>query len=62
MGGLRLATATSITACMALKVERREREREREREKMIRAMHEGHSLPELFDREKYDLVENLKSL
>jgi hypothetical protein len=29
VGGLRLATATSFTACMALKVVERERERER---------------------------------
>src|ERR1700751_1885534 len=37
--GLRLATATAITACTALKIERQE---------MIRVMHEEHSFSELF--------------
>jgi CRP-like cAMP-binding protein len=38
-GGLRLATATAITACIALKIERRE---------MIRVIHEEHSFSDLF--------------
>lgn len=37
--GLRMATATAITACTALKVERQE---------MIRVMHEEHSFSDLF--------------
>ena len=37
--GLRLATATAITACVALKIER---------EEMIRVMHEEHSFSDLF--------------
>ena len=37
--GLRLATATAITACIALKIERKE---------MIRVMHEEHGLSDLF--------------
>ena len=39
VGGLRLATATAITACTALKIER---------EEMVRVMHEEHSFSELF--------------
>jgi CRP/FNR family cyclic AMP-dependent transcriptional regulator len=39
MPGLRLATATAITACTALRISRRE---------MTQAMHEEHSLSELF--------------
>jgi CRP-like cAMP-binding protein len=39
MPGLRLATATAITACTALKIGR---------EEMIRVMHEEHSLSDLF--------------
>src|ERR1017187_9526310 len=39
MPGLRLSTATAITACTALKIGRDE---------MVRVMHEEHSLSELF--------------
>ena len=39
VGGLRLATATAITACTALKIER---------EEMIRVMHEEHTFSDLF--------------
>ena len=39
VGGLRMATATAITACMALKIDR---------EEMIRAMHEEHTFSDLF--------------
>jgi len=39
VGGLRLTTATAITACTALKIERQE---------MIRVMHEEHSFSDLF--------------
>jgi CRP/FNR family transcriptional regulator, cyclic AMP receptor protein len=39
MGGLRLATATAITACTALKIER---------EEMVRVMHEEPSVSDLF--------------
>jgi len=39
VGGLRLATATAITACAALKIER---------EEMVRVMHEEHSFSDLF--------------
>jgi len=39
VGGVRLATATAITACSALK---------RERQEMIRVMHEEHSFSDLF--------------
>ncbi len=39
MAGLRLATATAITACTALKIER---------EEMIRVMHEEHMFSDLF--------------
>ena len=39
VGGLRLATATAITACTALKIER---------EEMVRMMHEEHSFSDLF--------------
>jgi CRP/FNR family transcriptional regulator, cyclic AMP receptor protein len=39
VGGLRMATATAITACTALKIERQE---------MIRVMHEEHSFSDLF--------------
>jgi CRP/FNR family cyclic AMP-dependent transcriptional regulator len=38
VGGVRLATATAITACTALKIER---------EEMVRVMHEEHSLSDL---------------
>jgi CRP-like cAMP-binding protein len=39
MGGLRLATATAITACKALKIDK---------EEMVRVMHEEHSFSDLF--------------
>jgi len=39
VGGLRMATATAITACTALKIERQE---------MVRVMHEEHSFSDLF--------------
>jgi CRP/FNR family cyclic AMP-dependent transcriptional regulator len=39
VGGLRMATATAITACMALKIDR---------EEMIRAMHQEHTFSDLF--------------
>src|ERR1700684_933458 len=39
VGGLRLATATAITACTALRMER---------EEMVRVMHEEHSFSDLF--------------
>jgi CRP/FNR family transcriptional regulator, cyclic AMP receptor protein len=39
VGGLRLATATAITVCTALKIER---------EEMVRVMHEEHSFSDLF--------------
>ena len=39
VGGLRLATATAITACTALKIDR---------EEMVRVMHEEHSFSDLF--------------
>jgi CRP/FNR family transcriptional regulator, cyclic AMP receptor protein len=39
VGGLRLATATAITTCTALKIER---------EEMVRVMHEEHSFSDLF--------------
>jgi CRP-like cAMP-binding protein len=39
VGGLRLATATAITACTALKIER---------EEMVRVMHDEHSFSDLF--------------
>jgi CRP-like cAMP-binding protein len=39
VGGLRMATATAITACTALKIERQE---------MVRVMHEEHAFSDLF--------------
>ena len=39
IGGVRMATATAITSCTALKIERQE---------MVRVMHEEHSLSDLF--------------
>jgi CRP/FNR family transcriptional regulator, cyclic AMP receptor protein len=39
VGGLRLATATAVTACTALKIDR---------EEMVRVMHEEHSFSDLF--------------
>jgi CRP/FNR family transcriptional regulator, cyclic AMP receptor protein len=39
VGGVRLATATAITACMALKIER---------EEMVRVMHQEHAFSDLF--------------
>jgi CRP-like cAMP-binding protein len=41
VGGLHMATATAITACTALKIDR---------EEMIRVMHEEHSFSDLFVR------------
>jgi CRP/FNR family cyclic AMP-dependent transcriptional regulator len=39
VAGLRLATATAVTACTALKIERAE---------MIRVLHEEHAFSDLF--------------
>ena len=39
VGGVRMATATAITACMALKIER---------EEMVRVMHQEHAFSDLF--------------
>ena len=39
VGGLRMATATAITSCIALKIQR---------EEMVRVMHEEHSFSDLF--------------
>jgi CRP/FNR family transcriptional regulator, cyclic AMP receptor protein len=39
VGGLRLATATAVTACTALRIQR---------EEMVRVMHEEHSFSDLF--------------
>jgi CRP/FNR family transcriptional regulator, cyclic AMP receptor protein len=39
VGGLRLATATAVTACTALKIDK---------EEMVRVMHEEHSFSDLF--------------
>jgi CRP/FNR family transcriptional regulator, cyclic AMP receptor protein len=39
VGGVRMATATAITSCTALKIERQE---------MVRVMHEEHSLSDLY--------------
>jgi CRP/FNR family transcriptional regulator, cyclic AMP receptor protein len=39
IGGVRMATATAITSCTALKIDRQE---------MVRVMHEEHSLSDLF--------------
>src|ERR1700685_1018731 len=39
VGGIRMATATAITACVALKIER---------EEMVRVMHEEHTFSDLF--------------
>jgi CRP/FNR family cyclic AMP-dependent transcriptional regulator len=48
--GLRLATATAITACTALKIKRKE---------MVRVMHEEHDLSDLFL--KFLLVRSIKT-
>ncbi len=48
--GLRLATATAITACTALKIERAE---------MIRVMHEEHAFSDLFV--KFLLARNMRT-
>jgi len=48
--GLRLATATAITACTALKIERGE---------IIRVLHEEHAFSDLFLRTQADLVDQL---
>ena len=50
VGGLRLATATAITACTALKIER---------EEMVRVMHEEHSFSDLFL--KFLLVRSMRT-
>jgi CRP-like cAMP-binding protein len=50
MGGLHMATATAITACEALKIER---------EEMIRMMHAEHSLSEMYL--KFLLVRSMRT-
>jgi CRP/FNR family transcriptional regulator, cyclic AMP receptor protein len=50
VGGLRLATATAVTACTALKIER---------EEMVRVMHEEHSFSDLFV--KFLLVRSMRT-
>ena len=50
VGGLRMATATAITACTALKIER---------EEMVRVMHEEHSFSDLFL--KFLLVRSMRT-
>jgi CRP/FNR family cyclic AMP-dependent transcriptional regulator len=50
VGGLRMATATAITACGALKIER---------EEMVRVMHEEHSFSDLFL--KFLLVRSMRT-
>ena len=50
VGGLRLATATAVTACTALKIER---------EEMVRVMHEEHSFSDLFL--KFLLVRSMRT-
>jgi CRP/FNR family transcriptional regulator, cyclic AMP receptor protein len=50
VGGLRMATATAITACSALKIER---------EEMVRVMHEEHSFSDLFV--KFLLVRSMRT-
>jgi CRP/FNR family cyclic AMP-dependent transcriptional regulator len=50
VGGLRMATATAITACAALKIERDE---------MVRVMHEEHSFSDLFV--KFLLVRSMRT-
>jgi CRP/FNR family cyclic AMP-dependent transcriptional regulator len=50
VGGLRMATATAITACSALKIER---------EEMVRVMHEEHSFSDLFL--KFLLVRSMRT-
>jgi CRP-like cAMP-binding protein len=50
VGGLHLATASAITACTALKIER---------EEMIRMMHEEHSLSEMYL--KFLLVRSMRT-
>jgi CRP/FNR family transcriptional regulator, cyclic AMP receptor protein len=50
VGGLRMATATAITACAALKIER---------EEMVRVMHEEHSFSDLFV--KFLLVRSMRT-
>jgi CRP-like cAMP-binding protein len=50
LGGLHMATATAITACAALRIER---------EEMIRMMHEEHSLSEMYL--KFLLVRSMRA-
>jgi CRP/FNR family transcriptional regulator, cyclic AMP receptor protein len=50
VGGLRMATASAITACTALKIER---------EEMVRVMHEEHSFSDLFL--KFLLVRSMRT-
>src|ERR1700687_3651052 len=50
VGGLRMSTATAITACGALKIER---------EEMVRVMHEEHSFSDLFL--KFLLVRSMRT-
>jgi CRP/FNR family transcriptional regulator, cyclic AMP receptor protein len=50
VGGLRMTTATAITACAALKIER---------EEMVRVMHEEHSFSDLFL--KFLLVRSMRT-
>jgi CRP-like cAMP-binding protein len=50
MGGLHMATATAITACTALRIER---------EEMIRMMHQEHSLSEMYL--KFLLVRSMRA-
>ena len=50
VGGRRMATATAITACAALKIER---------EEMVRVMHEEHSFSDLFV--KFLLVRSMRT-
>ena len=50
VGGLRMATATAITACAALKIER---------EEMVRVMHDEHSFSDLFL--KFLLVRSMRT-
>jgi CRP/FNR family cyclic AMP-dependent transcriptional regulator len=50
VGGLRMATATAITACTALRIDR---------EEMVRVMHEEHSFSDLFL--KFLLVRSMRT-
>ena len=50
VGGLRMATATAVTACTALRIDR---------EEMVRVMHEEHSFSDLFL--KFLLVRSMRT-